>query len=136
KEVMLQTATEMSRDPQWRKQILDKPEIWGIETISAREVVVRLVLKVSPAVRFSGARELRLRLKHALDHAGLSLALSNAMVITGDNPPSGLKAALLEDSDQDNTQSTAEDGDSAGSKDSRSVQTDKTAKTGKTDTAG
>lgn len=102
KEVMLHTATEMSHDAQWRRQILDKPEIWGIETITAREVVVRLVLKVSPGARFSGARELRLRLKKALDGAGLSLALSNAMVITGDNPSDGLKAAALKAEGSDN----------------------------------
>ncbi|MGB3413926.1 MAG: mechanosensitive ion channel family protein [Microbacteriaceae bacterium] len=107
KQVMLDTAIALSKDTAWKRQIIDKPEIWGIETINAREVVVRLVVKTSPSARFTGARELRLRLKHALDSAGVSLALSNAMVITGDKQQSAeVKAGILQTGEL-NTAATA-----------------------------
>lgn len=91
KDIMLNTAKDMAQDPEWKQLILETPEIWGIETLNAREVVIRLVVKTKPGARFSGARELRLRLKQALDENGVLLALSNAMVIAHDtNKPETL----------------------------------------------
>src|SRR3712207_3939759 len=42
---MLATATELAEDPKWKPLVLDKPEIWGIESISAEAVIVRIVIK-------------------------------------------------------------------------------------------
>jgi moderate conductance mechanosensitive channel len=60
-------ATEMAAEPRWQASILDRPEVWGVETISADTVVIRVAARTAPLARQAVARELRERLKRALD---------------------------------------------------------------------
>ena len=80
-EGMLGAAVEMWDSPQWHARILEKPEIWGIESISAEALVVRLVVKTRTAVKDDVARDLRLRLKRALDILGVELPPLNSIVV-------------------------------------------------------
>ena len=82
-DVLLTTAIAMSDDPVWKRKVLETPEIWGIESISAEALVVRLVMKGRTADQFEIARELRLRLKLALDDMGVSLPALNRVVMDG-----------------------------------------------------
>lgn len=83
---MLGAATEMWQSPSWRGKILEKPEIWGIESISAEALVVRLVVKTRTAVKDDVARDLRLRLKRAIDLLGVELPSLNSIVLNGADP--------------------------------------------------
>ena len=80
-EKLLQTATTMANSAAWRSKILEKPEIWGIESVSAEAIVIRLVMKARPAEQWAVARELRLRLKLALDEININLPALNRVVI-------------------------------------------------------
>jgi small-conductance mechanosensitive channel len=80
---MLDTATTLSADPKWVPLVLEAPQIWGIESISGDAVVVRLVVKTRPGVKDDVARELRARLKDALDAMGIKLPNLNSVVLTG-----------------------------------------------------
>jgi small-conductance mechanosensitive channel len=82
-ELILQTAIELSQTPKWATRILEKPEIWGIESISDEAVVVRLVVKTASATKDDVARELRSRLKKTLDEAGVKLPALNSIVLSG-----------------------------------------------------
>jgi small conductance mechanosensitive channel len=82
-ERILQTAIELSTTPKWTTRILEKPEIWGIESISDEAVVVRLVVKTASATKDDVARELRSRLKKSLDEAGVKLPALNSIVLSG-----------------------------------------------------
>ncbi len=53
--------------------IIDPPEVWGVERLGADGVVIRLVVKTDPAEQWVVARELRLRIKEALDEAGIEI---------------------------------------------------------------
>ena len=86
-EKLLDTATAMSNSPAWRSKILEKPEIWGIESVSAEAIVIRLVMKARPAEQWAVARELRLRLKHALDEINVGLPALNRVVIDSPDVP-------------------------------------------------
>ncbi|WP_168626965.1 MULTISPECIES: mechanosensitive ion channel family protein [unclassified Cryobacterium] len=86
-ETLLETATAMSNSPAWRSKILEKPEIWGIESVSAEAIVIRLVMKARPAEQWAVARELRLRLKHALDEINVGLPALNRVVIDSPDVP-------------------------------------------------
>ncbi|WAB80881.1 mechanosensitive ion channel [Microcella daejeonensis] len=86
-EVMLATAVALSDEPEWKRKVLEKPEIWGIESISAEALVVRLVVKVRTADQFDIARELRLRLKLALDEMGVTLPAMNRLVLDAIDAP-------------------------------------------------
>ncbi|HEV7955948.1 MAG: mechanosensitive ion channel family protein [Microbacteriaceae bacterium] len=80
-ETMLATAKAMANSPQWRRKVLEKPEIWGLESISAEALVIRLVMKTRTADQWDVARELRLQLKQALDDSGVNLPALNRVVL-------------------------------------------------------
>ncbi|MBC7591948.1 MAG: mechanosensitive ion channel [Salinibacterium sp.] len=80
---ILETATTMSGSSKWRSRILEKPEVWGIESISAEAIVLRIVVKTASAAKDDVARELRARLKNSLDDMGVRLPALNTMVLSG-----------------------------------------------------
>ncbi|MEP6480316.1 MAG: mechanosensitive ion channel domain-containing protein [Rhodoglobus sp.] len=90
---ILETASTMASDPRWRSRILEKPEVWGIESISAEAVVIRLVVKTRSTAKDDVARALRSRLKKALDAAGVKLPALNSIVLSGYEGAASVKGA-------------------------------------------
>ncbi|MFD1714020.1 mechanosensitive ion channel family protein [Amnibacterium flavum] len=82
-ERMLSTAEKLASSPKWRPLITEKPEIWGLESISSEALVIRIVVKTRASARDDVARELRLRLKTALDEMGVKLPSLNTVVLAG-----------------------------------------------------
>lgn len=82
-ERMLDTANELAHDPKWRSRILEKPEMWGLESISGEALVIRLVIKTRTSAKDDVARELRMRLKHSVDEMGVKLPSLNSIVLSG-----------------------------------------------------
>jgi small conductance mechanosensitive channel len=80
---MLDTAIALRDETKWKRLIIERPEIWGIESIAAEAVVIRLVVKVRAGSRDDVARELRARLKQALDDAGVKLPRLASIVLSG-----------------------------------------------------
>jgi small conductance mechanosensitive channel len=66
-------ADELWHDPAWAGMVLEEPEVWGVEELAADGVTIRLVVKTQPAEQFKVLRELRVRLKQALDAAGVEI---------------------------------------------------------------
>ena len=69
RQVMEQEAGAMWRERRWRKLMLEKPEVWGVQDISItdNQVVMRVAAKTLPLRQWEVARELRERVKSALD---------------------------------------------------------------------
>ena len=82
-ERMLATANELASSPKWRSRILEKPELWGIESVSADNVVLRLVMKTRTSARDDVGRELRARLKRTTDEMQLTLPSLASVVLSG-----------------------------------------------------
>ncbi|TFC49829.1 mechanosensitive ion channel [Cryobacterium sp. TMT1-21] len=80
---LLRVAKALASSRKWRPVILEKPEIWGLESISAEALVVRLVVKTRVAAKWDFARDLRLHLKKALDGLGIGLTPLNSVVMAG-----------------------------------------------------
>ncbi|MCX7620290.1 MAG: mechanosensitive ion channel [Acidimicrobiales bacterium] len=72
-QIIEEVANELARDEAWRSEIIDAPEVWGVENFTATGVVIRCVIKTQPASQFGVLRELRGRLKHAFDEAGIAM---------------------------------------------------------------
>jgi small conductance mechanosensitive channel len=62
---------------------VEKPEVWGIESVSADAIVLRVVIKTRTTAKDDVARELRKRLKLALDEMGIALPSLSSVVLTG-----------------------------------------------------
>ena len=90
---ILSTAVDMASNTKWKSRILEKPEIWGIESISAEAVVLRLVLKTASASKDDVAREMRARLKRALDDLGVKLPRLNSITLSGSEGAASVRGA-------------------------------------------
>jgi small conductance mechanosensitive channel len=88
-EVIQETADEMWRDPAWSGRLLAEPEVWGVEDIGIGGMLIRLVVKTVPLEQWDVARELRARLKHAFDAAGIRLPVQQQRITyeMGGSPP-------------------------------------------------
>ena len=93
---ILAVAVELAESPKWRYRVIEKPALWGIESISAEAVVVRLVVKTRSSAKDDVARELRLRLKRALDEMGVRLPALNSIVLSGFDGAAGLRSSATQ----------------------------------------
>ena len=82
-------AVGMWEEPAWHAMILDRPQVWGVEDVSADRVLIRVAARTAPQGKAEVARELRERLKDALD------ATAEAAVAL---PPAGGAVASLAES--------------------------------------
>ncbi|MCY7412474.1 MAG: mechanosensitive ion channel family protein, partial [Salinibacterium sp.] len=90
---ILAVATELAESPKWKYRVIEKPALWGIESISAEAIVVRLVVKTRSTAKDDVARELRLRLKRALDEMGVRLPALNSITLSGFDGAAGLRSS-------------------------------------------
>ena len=73
-------ADALWHDPARSGQVLEDPEVWGVEALSPDGVTIRLVVKTLPAEQFNVLRELRSRIKAALDAAGVEIPTAQRTV--------------------------------------------------------
>jgi small conductance mechanosensitive channel len=79
---MEQAATSLYTERTWRKVMLEKPEVWGAQELSSKEVTMRIVAKTTPMRQSEVGRELRARVKMVLDAAGVASAGPDTIVVT------------------------------------------------------
>lgn len=77
-------ALEMDNDPQWQHQIVETPQVLGIDNFSDRGLLIRVWIKTQPLKQWDVAREFRRRLKIALDHAGISIPVPQQTIWVND----------------------------------------------------
>jgi moderate conductance mechanosensitive channel len=78
--VLKDVAHEMWEDPDYQPDILEEPEVWGVERWDPDGVIVRVVLKTAPLQQWSVAREMRERIKDRFDAEGIEIPLPQRMV--------------------------------------------------------
>ncbi|THE07276.1 mechanosensitive ion channel family protein [Microbacterium oleivorans] len=92
-DAMLTAAKDLVREPKWRTRILDKPEIWGLESIGGDTVITRLVVKTRPNAKDDVSRALRKRLKTALDELGVPLPQLASTLLSGADAAQSIRGA-------------------------------------------
>jgi len=78
------TVIKRVADGLWeeRDEIIEEPEVWGVETLGPHSVVIRLVVKTRPSDQYAVSRELRQRLKAAFDAEGIEIPYPQQTVWT------------------------------------------------------
>ena len=71
REVVKAAADTLSAEPEWADKLVEEPEVWGVEDMGAAGVLIRLAVKTAPLEQWPVARELRQRVKAALDAEGI-----------------------------------------------------------------
>jgi small conductance mechanosensitive channel len=79
-DVIKRIAVETWKDPAWSKEILEEPDLWGVEDLGVDGVKIRLVVKTRPLAQWKVGRELRARIKHAFDEAGIEIPAPTSVV--------------------------------------------------------
>ncbi len=92
----IERATEVIKavaDEVWKERddVLEEPEVWGVENLGASGVLIRLVVKTRPSEQWAVSRVLRQRIKVAFDAAGIEIPFPQQTVwnrtVPGDAPP-------------------------------------------------
>jgi small conductance mechanosensitive channel len=68
--VIAETACAVAADD---RDVLEEPEVWGVEQLGEDGVVLRLVVKTRPTEQYRVSRELRQRIKEAFDREGIEI---------------------------------------------------------------
>ncbi|MEQ8841024.1 MAG: mechanosensitive ion channel family protein [Acidimicrobiales bacterium] len=88
--VIQRVADELWDDGRWGgDEVMERPEVWGVQSLGSDSVAIRLVVKTEPSEQWRVERELRMRLKNALDAAGIEIPFSQRTVWLrhqGDHP--------------------------------------------------
>jgi moderate conductance mechanosensitive channel len=66
-------AVAMFEEEDYRDLFIESPDVWGVQTLAADSVDIRLVIKVKPAEQWALGRELRRRIKAAFDAAEVEI---------------------------------------------------------------
>ena len=67
--VVRQAAAAMGSDPDWADKFVEEPQVLGVESIVGMTMTIRTIAQTVPGENFAVQRELRERLKAALDSA-------------------------------------------------------------------
>ncbi|NJC66936.1 mechanosensitive ion channel family protein [Planosporangium flavigriseum] len=88
-EILRTAASEMADDPAWSDDLIEAPEVLGVEQITADGAVLRTTVKTTSESQWRVGRELRRCLTDALDRAGIAERLGAGRVLLRPSTPSG-----------------------------------------------
>jgi small-conductance mechanosensitive channel len=72
-DVIHEVAEGLWHEPEYASVILAEPSVLGVESLAPGRVVIRIVVRTQPQQQWRVERELRVRIKAALDAAGIAL---------------------------------------------------------------
>ena len=84
--VLRDIAHDVWEDPDFRNDVIEEPEVWGVERLDPDGVVMRVVLKTAPLEQWTIAREMRERIKERFDVLGIEIPLPQRVVWHRDPP--------------------------------------------------
>lgn len=89
-QVVKDEADRLWREDEWKTQMLDEPEVWGVQALGASGITIRLVIKTQPGEQFKVSRELNRRLKARFDREGIEIPFpQQVMWMRQDQPAEG-----------------------------------------------
>jgi small conductance mechanosensitive channel len=89
-EVLRAAAARLAEDPDWMADLIEEPQVLGVEQITADGATLRTTVKTTSEAQWRVGRELRWRLTEALDNAGSASRVGAGQVYlpsTGEEPP-------------------------------------------------
>jgi small-conductance mechanosensitive channel len=95
-----ETAQAMYDDEDWQPKLLEVPTVAGVESVTGNSVTIRVIAKCTPNEHWGVQRELRERIKEAIDREGVQDLLRSGLSHRGrrvrgegEQQPSGLPGA-------------------------------------------
>jgi moderate conductance mechanosensitive channel len=79
--VLAEVARDLWRDDDFGSVIIEEPEVWGVENVTADEITMRVTLKTAPLEQWRVAREMRARIKARFDAEGIGAPDAENVVV-------------------------------------------------------
>jgi small conductance mechanosensitive channel len=79
-EVLRTAADELAHDEEYADDLIEPPQVLGVEQITAEGAVLRTTVKTNSEAQWRVARELRRRLTEALHAAGIAARITTGRV--------------------------------------------------------
>jgi small conductance mechanosensitive channel len=94
-EILREVAHGLWEDEDYQQVVIEEPEVWGVESLTADGVLVRVTLKTAPMEQWDVAREMRQRIKARFDHEGIEIPMPQRVVWQreGQAPPAAPERA-------------------------------------------
>ena len=86
REVLKDVAHDLWDDEEFKGKILEEPSVWGVQSLEADSILVRVVLKTAPLEQWEVARTMRERVKARFDFEGIEIPLPQRVVWHRDAP--------------------------------------------------
>ncbi|WP_370249839.1 mechanosensitive ion channel family protein [Nocardioides sp.] len=94
--VLAEVAHDLWVDEDFRHQVIEEPDVWGVQALAVDGITVRVVLKTRPGEQWAVAREMRERIKARFDHEGIEMPLPQRVVWHRTEPGSGQDTGPVE----------------------------------------
>ncbi|RNL63412.1 mechanosensitive ion channel family protein [Nocardioides marmoriginsengisoli] len=78
--LLKEVAHELADDKKFRDQIIEEPDVWGVQSLGPDSVVVRVTIKTMPQQQWKILREMRERVKARFDAEGIIMPLPQRVV--------------------------------------------------------
>lgn len=79
-ELLARIGAETKADPVWGKDLLEEPQVMGVESFNESSINLRLLVKTLPLRQWDVARHLRRRIKDAFDQAGVKMPFPQRVI--------------------------------------------------------
>ncbi|MCZ4499476.1 MAG: ykuT [Marmoricola sp.] len=85
--LLKEVAHELAEDTKYRDQIIEEPDVWGVQSLGPDAVVVRVTIKTMPQQQWKVLREMRERVKARFDAEGIIMPLPQRVVTQSPTDP-------------------------------------------------
>ena len=82
-----EAAGSLLQDAAWNDDVLEPPEVWGVHSMGADGLTLRVVAKTAPLRQAAVGRELRARISGRLRDAGVKMPGGGPTVLLSQAPP-------------------------------------------------
>ncbi len=100
-EIIKEVADQLWHEDTWRVDVLDEPEVWGVQSLDADGITIRLVLRTQPGRQWAVSRELNRRLKARFDAEGIEIPFPQRVMWVRQDPGTSQTVTLAENEPDD-----------------------------------
>jgi small-conductance mechanosensitive channel len=85
--LLKEVAHDLAEDKKYKDQIIEEPDVWGVQSLGPDAVVVRVTIKTMPQQQWKVLREMRERVKARFDAEGIIMPLPQRVVTHSPTDP-------------------------------------------------
>ncbi len=78
--VLMEVSHDLWGDEDFKGQVIEEPEVWGVQSLDPDAVLVRVTMKTPPGQQWAVAREMRERIKARFDFEDIEIAKPQLVV--------------------------------------------------------